>query len=76
MLGLIGYYRKFIPDFAEKAKPLTKLTRKNARFIWNSECKNAFINLKETLVCEPVMYFPQTQGIFILDTDASLWMIG
>ena len=76
VLGLIGYYRKFIPDFAEKAKPLTKLTRKNARFTWNSECENAFTNLKETLVCAPVLAFPQKQGIFILDTDASLWGIG
>lgn len=75
-LGLIGYYRKFIPQFAETAKPLTRLTRKNAKFVWTSECENAFLELKHALVCAPVLSYPKEQGIFVLDTDASLWGIG
>ena len=75
-LGLIGYYRKFIPQFAETAKPLTRLTRKNVKFVWTNECESAFLELKHALVCAPVLSFPKEQGIYIIDTDASLWGIG
>ena len=37
-LGLIDYYRKFIPNYAEVAKPLTRLTRKNTKFQWDTNC--------------------------------------
>ena len=71
-LGLIGYYRKIIPQFAETAKPLTRLTRKNAKFVWTNECESAFFELKHALIYVPVLSFPKERGIFILDTDASL----
>ncbi|XP_021974684.1 uncharacterized mitochondrial protein AtMg00860-like [Helianthus annuus] len=32
-LGLAGYYKRFIQDFSKIASPLTKLTRKEERFI-------------------------------------------
>ncbi|WVZ70325.1 LOW QUALITY PROTEIN: hypothetical protein U9M48_019000 [Paspalum notatum var. saurae] len=34
-LGLAGYYRRFIKDFSKIAKPMTSLTKKNAKFIWS-----------------------------------------
>ena len=76
ILGLMGYYRKFIPNFAEIAKPLTRLTRKPARFSWNNECENSFQLLKQCLVMAPILAFPRETGIFLLDTDASLYGIG
>ena len=42
ILGLIGYYRKFIPNFSERTNPLTKLTRKKAKFHWDDNCYQAF----------------------------------
>ncbi|XP_022014650.1 uncharacterized mitochondrial protein AtMg00860-like [Helianthus annuus] len=33
-LGLAGYYRRFIQDVSKIATPLTKLTRKDERFVW------------------------------------------
>ena len=34
-LGLAGYYHWFIKDFSKIAGPLTNLTQKQARFVWN-----------------------------------------
>ncbi|WVZ52708.1 hypothetical protein U9M48_003744, partial [Paspalum notatum var. saurae] len=41
-LGLAGYYRRFIKDFSKIAKPMTALTRKNAKFAWSPKCEEAF----------------------------------
>ena len=45
-LGMVGYYRKFINRFADAARPLTKLTRKDCKFIWSDECKTGFEYLR------------------------------
>ena len=76
VLGLLGYYRKFIPNFAERAKPLSRLTRKNAKFVWDDACEESLSDLKQCLIQAPILGFPNEAGIFILDTDASLYGIG
>lgn len=70
-LGLSGYYRKFIPNFAEIAKPLTQLTKKDVKFEWTKDCTTAFDKLKSLLVTNPVLVFPDFSLPFILSTDAS-----
>ena len=47
---LASYYRTFVQDFAELAKPLHNMTRKNAVFEWTPECETAFQALKERLI--------------------------
>ena len=37
-LGLIGYYRKFIPKFSDVARPQTNLTKKDMPYEWTPEC--------------------------------------
>ena len=37
-LGLVGYYRKFVPRFADNSRVLTKLTRKDEEIKWTPEC--------------------------------------
>ena len=48
-LGLRGYYRKFVPHFADISRPLTKLTRHNVVFEWTEQCSKAFNHLRELL---------------------------
>lgn len=70
-LGLAGYYRRFVQDFAKIASPLTKLTRKNEKFIWNEKCEESFQELKKRLVTAPVLVLPDSQGNFVIYSDAS-----
>ncbi|XP_078246340.1 uncharacterized protein LOC144588102 [Pogona vitticeps] len=72
-LGLVGYYRKFIPRFSEIAAPLTDLTKKKAddRIPWTSDCEAAFQRLKEALIHYPVLRAPDFDREFIIYTDAS-----
>ena len=75
-LGLAGYYRRFIQDFAEKARPLHRLTERNAIFKWSIESQNAFETLKTHQCSAPVLAYPDFNKPFLLDTDASDTGIG
>jgi len=75
-VGLCQYYRRFVPNFSEIAKPLHELTKKGVRFHWSDECQQAFDKLKSTLAGAPVLALPRDEGNFILDCDASETAIG
>ena len=70
-LGLVGYYRKFVPHFSDIARPLTQLTRKNEGFNWTTECHKYFYMLKDYLQETPIMRYPDPAADYILYTDAS-----
>ena len=70
-LGLAGYYRRFVQDFSRIAMPLTKLTRKEEKFIWTEKCEESFHELKKRLVSAPVLSLPDEQGNFVIYSDAS-----
>jgi hypothetical protein len=75
-LGTVGYYRQYVEDFANKARPLTKLTAKNVMFQWTDECQSAFDALKQSLLTAPVLGYPDPTLSYVLDTDASLAGVG
>jgi len=75
-LGFCGYYRRFVPDFAEIAYPLTRLTKKDIPFIWSSDCQLAFKKLIQLLTTAPVLAFPRPDLEYLLDTDASDFGLG
>ena len=75
-LGLANYYRRFIQNFATKARPLHHLTEKSVHFEWTSECQEAFDALHTQLVSTPVLAYPDFTRPFLLDTDASDGGIG
>ena len=77
-LGLVGYYRKFIPAFSSTAAPLTDLTKKSYPDIvnWTPECEQSFTKLKQLLCNQPVLRAPDYNIPFTLQTDASKRGIG
>jgi len=75
-LGFCSYYRKFVRGFSLIAKPLFSLTEDSVKFVWTEKCEEAFKKLKEHLINSPILSYPDNQGCFILDTDASNHGIG
>jgi hypothetical protein len=75
-LGLANFYRRFIQDFAKYAKPLTILTRKDQKWIWNKEQEEAFQWLKDTFTSAPILKIPDDENPFRLETDASDFATG
>ena len=63
---LIGYYRKFIPKFSDVARPLTNLTKKDIPFEWTHECQQTFQLLKDLLMDEPILKYPDPNKPYVL----------
>ncbi|GJU94951.1 reverse transcriptase domain-containing protein [Tanacetum coccineum] len=75
-LGHAGFYRSFIKDFSNIARPITKLLEKDTPFEFNDECQKAFDLLKEKLTCAPVIVSPNWNLSFELMCDASDFAVG
>ena len=75
-LGLTSYYRKFIPEFASRSKPLADLTKKKCKFIWNEEAQESFEDFQKCLVTAPILKCPDFSLPFNLYTDACDYGIG
>ena len=75
-LGLAGYYRRYVKDFAAIAAPLHALTRKDALFHWSEDCQAAFDQLKARLTTCPITAFLDFSQEFRLYTDASTAGLG
>lgn len=76
-LGLLGYYRKFIPDFARITKPMTQCLKKGSKINSNDPSYiNCFEKCKTLLTNDPILQYPDFNKEFILTTDASNLAIG
>ena len=75
-LGFVGYYLRFIPNFADIATPLVALTGKDVPFLWERGCSTAFYTLRASLIHALILAFPTETGQYILDTDASNFGLG
>lgn len=75
-LGLLGYYRKFIPNFAKLIKPFTSCLKKGAKIQLNSEYINCFKLCQNILSNDPILQYPEFSKEFNLRTDASNFAVG
>ena len=78
-LGLASYYRKYYKqNFAVLAKPLYQLTEKSNRntFQWRQEHEQAFQALKDAIVNDITLAYPNFSKIFVVQTDAAQFGIG
>ena len=70
-MGLVGYYRKFIPRYADIVRPLNALTHKDVDFVWTDICQKSFELLKTMVSEEPILVYPDPSKLYALFTDAS-----
>ena len=75
-LGMAGFYRKHVPNFAKLATPFTNLTRKTEQFAWTKQCQTAFEKLKGCLAKAPVLARAHNNQPFIITTDTSNTHVG
>ena len=75
-VGMVNFYRRFIPGAAEIAAPLNSLRKKGAKFVWGDEQQRAFEILKESILSPPMLRMPDFTKPFILQSDASSVAIG
>ena len=74
--GHAGFYRRFIKDFSQIAKPLSNLLVQGIPFEFDSQCLHAFSMLKDKLVSTPIVVAPDWSFPFELKCDASDFAIG
>lgn len=75
-LGIASWYRRFIPGFATRTEPLTRMLRKKEVFGWNEQAQAAFEDIKKCLVEAPILSCPDFSLPFNVQTDASDTGIG
>jgi RNase H-like domain found in reverse transcriptase len=75
-LGVFGYQRPFIRGFADIAKPLMELTRKDVPFVWTPHCTAAIQRLKQIVLSDPVLQQPHPDRPYTLEVDASQYATG
>lgn len=76
-LGITGYYRKFIKDYAKVAQPITKYLKKGVKInIKDPTYVEAFEKLKNLISSHPILRFPNFEKQFTLTTDASNYALG
>lgn len=74
-LGFTNFYRRFIKDYGEIARPLTSLTGK-ADWIWGESQQRAFEQIKESIVTAPVLIIPTDNEPYRVECDASDYAVG
>ena len=75
-LGLIGYYKKFVPRFSDLAQPLNALTRKDVEFEWTPIFQESFELLKASLMTDPMLTYPDPSLPYVLLTDVKVQYVG
>lgn len=75
-LGMSGWYRKFISNYASITTPLTDLLKNRKKFVWDDNAQKSFEELKCLLSSAPVLHSPDFARPFYIHCDASKTGIG
>jgi len=75
-LGFTNYYRRFIKDFTQVARPMNILMRKNVKWQWRKKQQQAFDKLKGIFTTRPVLAAPDLDKEFRVEADASNYATG
>jgi len=70
-LGKINFIRRFIPNYAEIARPIQSLLKKDAKFVWQEDGKKAFQEIKSAIAKAPVLVSPDYSKDFMIFSFAS-----
>jgi hypothetical protein len=78
LLGLLGFYRRYVPGFASLTAPISDLTKEGGgrSITWTPECEKALNTIKSCFSCAPVLQLARLSEPFVLQTDASSTGIG
>ena len=76
ILGVLGYQRAFIKNYAQLAQPLYDLLKKDTKFLWTDKCQQALNALIYSVTKDPVLTAANEMKPFELETDASAYGIG
>ncbi|GFW27082.1 retrovirus-related Pol polyprotein from transposon 297 [Trichonephila clavipes] len=75
-LQTCSWYRKFIPNFSDIARPLSNLSKKSTAWKWSEIEHQAFQTLKQCLITPPILRQVDPKKPFIIRTDASSYALG
>jgi hypothetical protein len=76
ILRVLGYQCPFIPNYANIARPLVALTKKDQPFLWTPECTKALDSLIMTMLDNPALQQPDLKRPFFLQVDTSAFAMG
>ena len=75
-LGLSGFYRRFVPNYSRIALPMTMLTQKQTKFVWDKQQNDAFEGLKAAISKAPVLIIPDPTKPYVVSCDACNFAAG
>src|SRR6202023_1342438 len=75
-LGFDNFYRRFIGHYANIARPLNNMTKKDMLWEWTDSCQKAFDDLKAEFQKATVLLMPDSSKPFVIESDASKWATG
>lgn len=76
IIGLASFFRRFIKGFAQIARPLTQLLKKDTIWVWGNEQEGAFREIKNILSSKPVLALYNPTAETQIHTDASKHGVG
>lgn len=75
-LGLVNYFKNWIPDYAKICVPLNALRKKNAPGLWTEQHSAAVQKLKDTLLSSSVLHYFNAELKTVMHSNSSAFVIG